>query len=991
MRTRERSQGSRAGLYLALGLIGAGLWWVWPKTPGAAPQRDEAGSDGAVQAIAGAPRSRLEAVVDPLRLARAAVSGTVTDVQGRPIAGAQVCARTGAPELASSETRKARCVQAGRDGRYRVDDLLGVRYSLSASAAGHIPAQYEVGEGAGRRTWVQLRPADEATGVDIELEAGGVEVRGVVKDLSGGAIEGAQVAVDYGVALSDEDGAFAMWVRPGPTWASARADGYASGFTEGVAPGHLFEIFLTPESVLVGKVVRVADGTPVEGARVTAQSGGWGWNDASAISDAGGNFRLDGLEPGAYKAQAVADDATGMAEEQAILGLGETSAQIVIQAHPAFSAEGRVVVAGAAGCDEGSVALRDDANARGAHAELEADGRFHLRGLLPGEHQVQVRCAGHVSAERYPRVTIADSSVKELRYEVTAGRAIRGVVVDDRGQGVAKIRVNATAKPDPSKPRAQQTSAWAGETDAQGRFVLAGLLPGDYDVGLSTWPRARALPDKPHAVKLPAGADLEGVRIELPATGEVRGKVRDADGRPVAKASVSLYDGKRGLSTSAGDDGSFRFEHVAPGSYRATARRGWDRMRAPGTKDDDLQGEKVEVSRGSSEAVTLVVEGASATISGVVVDEDGGAVADAFIEATREPDSATAAAGSAARYGRWGSFFEPPRLTDTDGRFKLERLPPGKHTLRAHRKGGGEALLEHVESGSGDVVLTIAATGRMSGTVALRGGSPPESFTVAVEDEATGFERSDTFFRTGGAWSLAELPAGKFKVRVSAGAGSAEVDAHMVAGQETAGVRVELTPKVTVRGKIVDLEGKPVPGLNVNVTAEGGMSFDGGGGDEDRRNITDDAGEFEVDHAPTGKVTLAISPRNWSTGEFDYVWVPAVIAASESAVVLPPIRVARKRVARGETSGDLGYSIKQPEAGADPLARRLVVAVVRPGSPAAAAGLQVGDEIVTVDGHSVTGPDAYMLRSLTNVPPGAAIVLGLKRGASVTLTAGDPP
>ena len=51
------------------------------------------------------------------------------------------------------------------------------------------------------------------------------------------------------------------------------------------------------------------------------------------------------------------------------------------------------------------------------------------------------------------------------------------------------------------------------------------------------------------------------------------------------------------------------------------------------------------------------------------------------------------------RMGRWGSFWQTPELTDPDGRFVLEDLQEGKHTLRAHRKGGGEAILEHFEIG----------------------------------------------------------------------------------------------------------------------------------------------------------------------------------------------------------------------------------------------------------------------------------------------------
>lgn len=886
-----------------------------------------------------------------------------------------------------SEFRKVSCALSGRDGAYRIEGLLGVRHVVTAGAPGFIPRPYFTGEGASRREGIDLKAGQELRGVDFTLQGGGVEIHGVVKDLSGGAVEGAQVSGANNYALTGADGLFSMWVKPGSAWVSAQADGYATGHDSGVAPGHHYEVFLTPEAVLIGKVVRAADGTPVEGAEVTAASGGWNWSEAMALSDADGNFRLDGLEPGVYKARAESDELMGRAKEQTILGLGETSAPVLVEAHPSLFVEGKIVTDAGKACDDGSLYLKDHANSRDAWTQVEADGVVRARGLLPGEFQVNIHCKGQIPAERYDRVILADKSLSGLRWEVAGGRAIRGLVVDAGGKAVEGVSVSANAKPDPSKPRAQQTNAWSGRTDGDGRFELGGLLAGEYEVTVSAWNPPRATPDKPIPVRVTADRDVEDMKIVLPASGELKGTVRDAQGRPVGKdVEVALRDGKRWNNIGVADDGSFRFESLAPGEYRVTANRKWEPMRAPGTTDDDLQGEKVTIREGQVETVQLVVAGAAEKIVGVVRDEDGGPVADAFIEATLESDSATVASGNAARDGRWGSFWGTPNLSDPDGRFTLTDLTPGKHTLRAHRKGGGEAILEHVESGS-DVVLTIAATGRMSGTVALRGGGVPEDFSINIEDEKTGFRRFDQFFRTNGAWSLAELPAGHFKVRVAAGAGAAEVEATMTAGQDTTGLRIELTPKVTVRGTVVDLEGKPAPGLHVGI--DGGGAW--GDGDEKKLNITDDAGRFEVTRAPTGKVTVFVYPSNWGSGDYESMGMPAVIAAGESTVELPPIRIGKKRVKEGDVTGDLGFGVKQPEPGADPMLARIVVATVRPGGPAAAAGLVPGDEVVSVDGQACTGPNAYLFHQLTRVVPDTVVDLGLARGASVKLTVGAPP
>ena len=197
----------------------------------------------------------------------------------------------------------------------------------------------------------------------------------------------------------------------------------------------------------------------------------------------------------ASAANAEADEAMGLAQEQVVLGLGETSAPIVIEAHPAFFVAGTIVIEGGASCDSGSVNLRDPGNDRRGRGQTEPDGTVRVRGLLPGEYQVNVSCAGYVSAERYERVTLTDKSVSGLRWTVSPGQAIRGVIVDANGKPAEKMWVRATAKADPGQPRAQQTNSWGVESDAQGRFEIAGLMPGSYDVSLSAGeiPRATAL------------------------------------------------------------------------------------------------------------------------------------------------------------------------------------------------------------------------------------------------------------------------------------------------------------------------------------------------------------------------------------------------------------------------------------------------------------------------------------------------------------------
>ncbi|MFY0537279.1 carboxypeptidase regulatory-like domain-containing protein [Nannocystis pusilla] len=153
----------------------------------------------------------------------------------------------------------------------------------------------------------------------------------------------------------------------------------------------------------------------------------------------------------------------------------------------------------------------------------------------------------------------------------------------------------------------------------------------------------------------------------------------------------------------------------------------------------------------------------------------------------------------------------------------------------------------------------------------------------------------------------------------------------MAAGKDTSGVRIELAPKVSVRGTVVDTDGKPIAGMQVYVSAPGVWSSSGD--DEDKRNVTDEQGRYEVSNAPSGKVQVNVYPRSWGSDEFSWTSMPVMLSSDASMTELAPIKVARRRVKEGDKSGELGIKVKEPEPGADPLTRQLVVAYVRPGSP----------------------------------------------------------
>ena len=79
--------------------------------------------------------------------------------------------------------------------------------------------------------------------------------------------------------------------------------------------------------------------------------------------------------------------------------------------------------------------------------------------------------------------------------------------------------------------------------------------------------------------------------------------------------------------------------------------------------------------------------------------------------------------------------------------------------------------------------------------------------------------------------------------------------------------------------------------------------------------------------------------------------------------------------------GRLGFGVAADTSGVfSPVLNDVKVASVKPGSPAAAAGLRVGDRIVDIDGSKIRGAAAHpMAARLQNVEVGARIRLGVER------------
>jgi S1-C subfamily serine protease len=148
-------------------------------------------------------------------------------------------------------------------------------------------------------------------------------------------------------------------------------------------------------------------------------------------------------------------------------------------------------------------------------------------------------------------------------------------------------------------------------------------------------------------------------------------------------------------------------------------------------------------------------------------------------------------------------------------------------------------------------------------------------------------------------------------------------------------------------------------------------------------------GRFHVENAPAGRVQLFLFPAEFRGSSYGFARRLADLEGGRTTDV-GDVRVPRRRMKIDEMPGDLGFVLKRNPPETEPGEEDLEVAVVRVDGPAARAGLQVGDVIVSVDGHDMRG-DASLYWSLAMVPAGQSVSLGLARGAAVKITAAPPP
>ncbi len=567
----------------------------------------------------------------------------------------------------------------------------------------------------------------------------------------------------------DAEGRFLLKdLPPGRYVLKARAPGYATTFKSDVLVtldehSSAVRIVLDPGAGFYGKVTDES-GRGLAGARVIAVALPGRrlerFDKIEVVTDATGAYRIDTLIPGmTYGVEAWAEGhaPTGSYVRE-ISGIKRRDWKLALTGR----IEGRVTDeetgAGVPDCEV--VVLAGMLHAASPVSTMtDAAGNFLLPHVNPGPIiMFSARVEGYQPSSDFNFAAVKGLKVVAgettwVDWPLKGGGAVVGRITSDGGRAVPYA---AVALVDRKRRRQQLTGELTGMCDVDGRYLIAGVQPGEYDLRVTAAGYAPPTQPETTLVKMPATLGEITKSVVLARGATLEGTVTAPDGIAVrgARIWVEAVDGKthqdtlRDLMAISGSNGGFRLAGVPP-TVEVLVFAEHDAY-------VKTRGVRTTLSPGSSRRVSLALrEGVK--LPGRVVDARGVAVAAARLR--------WASADGLSERDMRTSFEADEHLgsrvvrTDDDGRFLLTGLPPGKLLLKVEKEGFASWYRRDLQIG--EEGLQPAMTVELVGTLTVRG-------RVTGLDNGRPLVRAFVYARERGPEEGQEPDAGRVQAIVSA-------------------------------------------------------------------------------------------------------------------------------------------------------------------------------------------------------------------------------
>jgi hypothetical protein len=476
--------------------------------------------------------------------ATAAISGTIRSaIDDTPLGRARVV-------VASDVLPDPRVAISAADGTYAVADLPAAAYTVAVTRTGFAPGVYRQAAGIGAASSIMLSEGQRAGTIDVALSPGGA-IAGRILDEDGSAFAGAIVNAlatrnDQGrdllasvaTAESDDRGEFRLYgLAPGEYYVSASdpafrsvstpagvlhySPTYAPGTTfldraepvtvaeAGNAPRVEFRLVLTPPARVSGQLTSF-DGKPLLNGTLIMTATAADGVPIVALQDSSllpsllpdGRFAFDHVSPGRYEIRArgqAGGDAPALFAMFAITVNGVDVRGIQMTLQPGGLIDGTLTIDRSRGSSApglSSLVVRapfTDGNTFGdvPAGTVTSDGRFAIRGIMTGAHQIVVEglpppwVVREVSRHGTDLTDVPiDIEGRDELHEVSvvvtdASSIVTGTVHNAKQRPVANAGVLLFSSAPAFWMRTSRRVRMA-YTDDDGRFSVVGLPAGDY-------------------------------------------------------------------------------------------------------------------------------------------------------------------------------------------------------------------------------------------------------------------------------------------------------------------------------------------------------------------------------------------------------------------------------------------------------------------------------------------------------------------------------
>ncbi|WP_179107331.1 carboxypeptidase regulatory-like domain-containing protein [Sediminibacillus massiliensis] len=712
-----------------------------------------------------------------LQQQQGSITGTVSDDDNQsPISDAVI-------QVINAQNIVVATATTDASGEYTVEQLYPGSYSLVFTANGY-----------SNQTLGAIVASNSTTVVNANLSRLAGALTGNVQSSGGDPISGAQVSVYQNnilviTALTDNNGDYLITgLAPGTYTAVISAAGHsthtaAAVITNGETTTVNASLNENP-GTLTG-VVSDTDDNPVAGAAVTVRlSTGTGIIIATTVTTTDGSYTVEGLAPGNYTVVVTAPNLQTTTKGTTIISDSTSTVSFTLEPDPG-SLAGQVTNAQTGDPITGAnvqVRILDTSGAVMAVILTDNNGQYEVNQLAPSIYTVIVSAANFQTNIASFQVNSNDTTTGNVALEPTPGQ-ISGFVTDQGGNPIAGALVNVT-----NNIGALITTAL---TDSNGMFTVVGLAPGQYTLNVFA-------PNFQNGVigALVLAGQTTPVEIALvPNPGAIAGSVTPI----VPNTTIQLRDANGLLvdSATANDDGSFSFNHLAPGIYIVSAS-------SPNYSTAQA-GVTVEADQTSTVSLTMVANPASVT--GIVRDDQGNPVVNATVEIF-DLNGTLIAIG----------------FTDAGGNYTVGNLPSGSFTIVANAQGYGQVIagisLEAGQELTGINFSLVPNPGAINGQITNRNtGDPLESVTVTIIDSNSQLPVAVTTTTLFGNYTIDSLAPGSYIVTASKADFGTEQTGAIVTSGTTMTADLSLAPNPgRITGIVIDSNGNPITDARIQVT-----------------------------------------------------------------------------------------------------------------------------------------------------------------------------